>query len=106
MKKPKYEHTKEQLEDTADCLANAKERDIIGYSRWDLANLKGESGTFVLKNGKEWYFKYAKENTRTLQQFVDEGYNLEIFGRHGDGQQAWWNNCNGDMTLLDLMEIA
>lgn len=107
MKKPKYEHTKEQLEATADCLANAKERDIIQFHRFDKANLCGYSGTFVLKNGREWHSSLKKASeARTLQQFVDEGYNLKIFGHHGDGKVAWWNNCNGDMTLLDLMEIA
>lgn len=111
MKTPKYEHTKEQLEQTDRCLAEVRERDIIGFDRWDKANLSGHSGTFCLKNGKEWHLSDMRHQTvmrekRTLQQYVDEGYNLKITGHHGDGQEAWWNNCCGNLDLVELMEIA
>lgn len=111
MKTPKYEHTKEQIEQTARCLEEARERDIIGYDRWDKANLSGCSGSFCLKNGKEWHLYYMHNPSKakvakTLQQYVDEGYNLKISGHHGDGQEAWWNNCCGDLDLVELMEIA
>lgn len=111
-KRPKYEHTAIQLEQTARCLAEARERDIISFDRWDKANLSGHGGTFCLKDGKEWHLYYMKNTSKakeakTLQQYVDEGYNLKIFGHYGDGQTAWWNNKGGiDLSLLELMEIA
>lgn len=105
MSKPKkdklgYLHETWQIKETEDVLKNAHNGDIIFYDRHTATS--GEGGTFVVYNGKEWMPHYCGCKHRTLQQLVDEGFNLKYAGHRGDGNKdAWWNQGE-PLNLLDL----
>ena len=106
MSKPKkdklgYLHEDYQIKETNDILKNSRNGDVVYYDRH--TNTSGEGGTFIVYNGKEWQPHYCSCKHRTLQQIVDEGFNLKYAGRRGDdNKQAWWNECD----KLDLFDLA
>lgn len=99
-----YLHTQEELAQTANVLENWKNGDIIFVNRY--TNDRGDGHSVAIVDGKEWNPSYCKwydqTKARTLQQLVEQGYNLDFAGRYGDGNKcAWWNDCR-DLSLIDI----
>jgi hypothetical protein len=76
---------------------------------------EGKGYAVLVKNGREYnpwfdvpddrvFQKYCQgraEYGKTLEELINENYNLKFAGYHGDGRDAYWNNYK--YNTLDLV---
>ena len=100
--KIKYKRTKTDIHNNKRVLNISKStpRVFVIYLRRDYKN-GGEGSAEFVKNGKIYnpffdvfgrrsYAEYGK----TLEQLIEEGFNLRYAGYHGDCKEAFWNNSD------------
>jgi len=104
----KYIRTKENIRQSNRVLRIAKSTDRVFVIRVyrDHRN-GGQSSAEFVKNGRIYNPFYdiwknkPDEYGKTLEELIDEGFNLEFAGYHGDGKDAFWNNT--EWNHLDLV---
>ncbi|MGN0016554.1 MAG: hypothetical protein ACI37O_04365 [Candidatus Avelusimicrobium sp.] len=107
MKKRKWIHSKRQIHNTNRVLRLAKTVKrifVVCGDRWN-----GEAGdgfAYFVKHGRiynpdfdcRYYLdnwspkKFPPEYEETLEELVEQGYNLSFGGYPGDRKKAYWNN--------------
>ncbi len=53
-----------------------------------------------------WWYKFPPEYEETLEELVEQGYNLKLAGYPGDGKKAYWNNHSyNSINLICQMRL-
>ncbi len=122
MKKEKFLRTKEDIRQNNRVLriANSTHRVFVVFTSREFNHpFRGQGGVIFVKRGREYNPAFdcdfwperpsparnrKPEYGKTLQSYIDDGFNLRFAGYPGDRKDAFWNKSTDLVVISRLKE--